>query len=66
MTILMGVVTVLSFIRMISSIGAIGPGLVKVLLYGYQFIVMYSLYSKFQDEFDKGHSFQYHLPIEKV
>jgi len=66
MTILMGVIAVLSFVHMFTSVAAIVPGLLKFLLYGYLFIVMYSLYSKFQDEFDRGHIIQYHAPIEKV
>lgn len=67
MMVLLGVVTVLSFLDIFSAtISTVTSAIVGTIVYAYEFIVVYSIYSKFADEFFKAPPVYYQPNIEKV
>lgn len=67
MMVLMAIVTVLSLLNVLSfSAVGIVTGLVYGAVYGYIFIVLYSLFSLFRGEYERGKIGQYFQPNAKV
>lgn len=67
MVILMGVVTVLSFLDIFeTTYTSLPTALAETVVSAYQFIVLYSLYDKFQNEFTNGPTAYFQAPIEKA
>jgi len=61
------IVTVLSALSILSFTSqAIMSGVVNTIFYGYCFVVLYSVFSVFKEEYERGMTAQYRQPIAKA
>lgn len=67
MMVLMGVSAVLAFLDIFSAtVASIETAVTETVLYSYQFVVIYSLYNKFKDEYNNRPPAYYEATIAKV